>query len=164
MLLLLNNDVEVINRDWLECLLEYAVRPEVGGVGAKLYYPNGTIQHGGVVVGLGGIAGHSGVFLDSQNPGYLGRLLMAQNLSAVTAACLMTPRRAFEEVGGLDERFVLAFNDIDFCLKLRRHDYLIVWTPHAELYHFESLTRGPEDTPARSSRPPARPAYRAVNS
>jgi glycosyltransferase involved in cell wall biosynthesis len=152
MLLLLNNDMEIINRDWMEALLEYALRPDVGAVGAKLYYPNGTIQHGGVVLGLLGLAGHAGVRLVSHHPGYMRRLVMAHNLSAVTAACLMTPRDIYNEVGGLDERFILAFNDVDFCLKLRHQGYLIVWTPYAELYHFESLTRGLDDTPEKKKR------------
>ncbi|HWG44310.1 MAG TPA: glycosyltransferase family 2 protein [Gemmataceae bacterium] len=151
-LLFLNNDMEVINEDWLERLLEYALRGDVGAIGAKLYYPNGIIQHGGVVIGLGGIAGHCGLFLEGANAGYMARLLTVQNLSAVTGACLMTPRHAFEEVGGLDERFVLAFNDIDYCLRLRERGHLVVWTPYAELYHYESLTRGPEDTPEKQAR------------
>ncbi len=152
MLLFLNNDMEVINRDWLESLLEHAIRDEVGAVGAKLYYPNGAIQHGGVVIGLGGIAGHIGVAFPPNDSGYMRRLRMVHNLSAVTAACLMTPRTAYHKVGGLDERFILAFNDIDYCLKLRQQDYLVVWTPYAELYHFESLSRGFEDTPEKQAR------------
>ena len=152
MLLFLNNDMEVINRDWLESLLEHAVRNDVGAVGAKLYYPNGAIQHGGVVIGLGGIAGHIGVAFPPNDSGYMRRLQMVHNLSAVTAACLMTPRTAYHKVGGLDERFVLAFNDIDYCLKLRQQDYLVIWTPYSELYHFESLSRGFEDTPEKQAR------------
>lgn len=152
MLLLLNNDVEIINRDWLECLLEYAVRPDVGAVGAKLFYPNGSIQHGGVAVGLRGVAGHTGVLFENHSPGYMRRLGMVHNVSAVTGACLMTPRSVFHEVGGLDERLIVNFNDIDYCLKLRSRDYLIVWTPFAQLYHFESLSRGLEDTPEKQAR------------
>jgi glycosyltransferase involved in cell wall biosynthesis len=152
MLLLLNNDVEVINRDWLECLLEHALRAEVGAVGAKLYYPNGAIQHAGVTVGFGVIAGHCGRLLGGHSWGPMGLLDRAQNLSAVTGACLMARRTVYEEVGGLDERFVLDFNDIDFCLKLRQCGYVNVWTPYAKLYHYESLTRGSEDTPEKQDR------------
>jgi GT2 family glycosyltransferase len=150
--LLLNNDVEAINRDWMERMLEHALRSEVGAVGAKLYYPDRTIQHGGVILGLGGIAGHSHHWFPGPHPGYMGRLLFTQNLSAVTAACLMARRKALEEVGGFDERFVLAFNDVDLCMKIRRRGYLIVWTPFAELYHHESLTRGQDDSPEKHAR------------
>ena len=145
-LLLLNNDIEVITPDWIQEMLMYAQRSDVGAVGAKLYYPNDTLQHGGVIVGIGGIAGHFHVGKDKHYPGYLARLVLTQNYSAVTAACMLVRRSAFEEVGGLDPAYVVAFNDIDFCMKLRKAGYLIVWTPFAELYHYESRSRGQEDT------------------
>jgi glycosyltransferase involved in cell wall biosynthesis/SAM-dependent methyltransferase len=151
-LLFLNNDIEAINADWLERMLQYIQRPDVGAVGAKLYYPNDTIQHGGVVIGLGGVAGHAHEKTPGWHYGYFGRLIVTQNLSAVTAACLMTTRKIFDEVGGFDPRYVLAFNDVDFCAKIRRQGLLIVWTPSAELYHHESLTRGQEDTPDKLTR------------
>jgi GT2 family glycosyltransferase len=141
-LLLLNNDVEAINADWLERMLEHALRSEVGAVGAKLYYPNNTIQHAGVILGISGVASHSHPFHSRDSLGYGRRLTVTQNLSAVTGACLMLRKQVYEEVGGLDERLIIAFNDIDLCLKVRQRGYLIVWTPEAELYHHESVTRG----------------------
>jgi GT2 family glycosyltransferase len=151
-LLFLNNDVEVINADWLERMLEYALRPEVGIVGAKLYYPDNTVQHAGVVVGMGGIAGHPHLFAPRQSTGYGQRLVTIRNCSAVTAACLMTRQRVFQEVHGFDERFILVYNDVDLCLKVRKSGYSIIWTPFAELYHHESRTRGYEDTPQKQAR------------
>ncbi len=151
-LLFLNNDTEVINPDWLESMLEHLQWKEVGVVGAKLYYPDNTIQHAGVIVGLSGVAGHSHKYYPRDHPGYFGRLLCIQNLSAVTGACMMVKRRVFEEVGGFEERLPVAFNDVDFCLKVRQRGYLIVWTPFAELYHHESKTRGAEDTPSKQAR------------
>jgi GT2 family glycosyltransferase/SAM-dependent methyltransferase len=151
-LLFLNNDIEAINPDWLERMLEHALRPDVGAVGAKLYYPNDTIQHAGVILGLGGIAGHSHHWIGRAHTGYLGRLLYIQNVSAVTAACLMMRRAVFDEVGGFDERFPLAFNDVDLCVKVRRKGHHIIWTPYAELYHHESLTRGKDDAPDKRAR------------
>jgi GT2 family glycosyltransferase len=148
-LLFLNNDVEAINADWLERMLEHGFRPDVGAVGAKLYYADDTIQHGGVVLRLRGIAAHAHQGVPRQDPGYLDRLVVTQNFSAVTAACLLTRRHVFEEVGGFDERYALAFNDVDWCVKVRRRGYLIVWTPYAELYHYESKTRGSDDTPTK---------------
>ncbi|MBF0489410.1 MAG: glycosyltransferase family 2 protein [Candidatus Omnitrophica bacterium] len=145
-ILLLNNDTEAINPDWIENMLEYALRPDVGAVGAKLYYPDGTIQHGGVIIGLGGLAGHSHKNFSKDEGGYYGRLEIVQNLSAVTAACLMMRKSIFIEVGGFDETLAVAFNDVDLCLNMRNKGYLIVWTPYAKLYHFESKTRGYEDT------------------
>jgi GT2 family glycosyltransferase len=146
-LLFLNNDTEAINPDWLERMLEHALRPEVGAVGAKLYYPNDTVQHAGVVVGLGGIAGHSHKGFKRTSAGYTNRLWMVQNYSAVTAACVMMRRNVFQEAGGFDPGYSLAYNDVDLCMKLVRRGYLIVWTPWAELYHYESMTRGIADTP-----------------
>jgi O-antigen biosynthesis protein len=151
-LLFLNNDTEVINSDWLERMLEYILRSDVGIVGAKLYYSNDTIQHGGVILGIGGIAGHVHKYVSRQSFGYFGRLMQPQNLSAVTAACLMIKKDVFNEVQGFNQNFQLAFGDIDLCLKVRKKGYLVVWTPYAELYHYESRTRGYEDTLAKQNR------------
>jgi GT2 family glycosyltransferase len=151
-LLFLNNDIEAISPDWMKRMLEYAQRKDVGAVGAKLYYPDDTVQHGGVIIGLGGIAGHSHVRCPRNLYGYFGRLIIAQNLSAVTGACLMMRRRVFDDLGGFDERYALAFNDVDLCARIRRKGYLIVWTPFAELYHHESVTRGSDDTPEKLNR------------
>lgn len=143
-LLLLNNDTQVITMNWLEAMLMYAQRPDVGAVGAKLYYGDHTIQHAGIVLGLGAhrTAGHIHYKINHDNLGYMGRLCYAQNVSAVTGACLMVRRSLFEELGGLDESFKIALNDVDFCLRLRERGYLNVFTPFAELYHFESASRG----------------------
>lgn len=143
---LVNSDVEVISENWLEEMVGHALRPEVGAVGARLYYPDGRLQHGGVVLGIGGVAGHSHKYLPGDQQGYMGRAQVVQNVSAVTAACLLVRRETYEAVGGLDESLAVAFNDVDFCLRLRTRGLLNVWTPYAELYHHESLTRGPEDT------------------
>lgn len=151
-LLFLNNDVEALRPDWLRRLLEHALRPDVGAVGAKMYYPDDTIQHGGIILGVGGIAGHAHHLVRRGAPGYGRRLLVAQNLSAVTAACLMTRAELFRNVGGFDEQFELAFNDVDLCLRMRKNGYRIVWTPAAELYHHESLSRGRDDTPEKQAR------------
>jgi GT2 family glycosyltransferase len=151
-LLLLNNDIEAINPGWVERMLDHALRPEVGAVGAKLYFSDGTIQHAGVIIGVGPVAGHSHRFVAGDSPGYANRLAVVQNLSAVTAACLMVRNEVFHSMGGLDEEFPLALNDVDFCLRLRRAGYQIVWTPFAELYHHESRTRGRDDTPAKQAR------------
>lgn len=150
--LLLNNDMEIITPDWLQEMLMFAQRDDVGAVGAKLYYSNDTVQHGGVILGIGGVAGHSHKYFDKNNPGYFGRLVVAQDLSAVTAACMMMPKAVFEQVGGLDEGYKVAFNDVDLCMKIREAGYLIVYTPYAELYHYESLSRGSEDTPEKVER------------
>jgi len=145
-LCLLNDDTEVIAEDWLTEMVGHLLMPGVGAVGAKLFYPDGRIQHGGVIVGLGGVAGHSHRMSDRLAPGYCGRLLVAQNLSAVTAACMVVRREAWDEVGGLEEKnLAIAFNDVDFCLRLREAGWRIVWTPHAALYHHESVSRGPDD-------------------
>ncbi len=151
-ILLLNNDVEVINTDWLERMLMYAQRSDIGAVGAKLYYPDDTIQHAGVIVGLGGIAGHSHKYFPRTAPGYMCRACIAQNLSACTAACLMVRRDVYNEVNGLDEGYAVAFNDVDFCMKITNVGYRIVFTPYAELYHYESKSRGAEDTPEKQER------------
>lgn len=142
--LLLNNDTQVITFSWIEELLMYAQREDVGAVGAKLYYGNHTIQHAGVVIGMGahGTAGHSHYQHGYQDLGYMGRLCYAQNVSAVTGACLMVRKSLFEQAGGLDERFTISLNDVDFCLRLRELGKLNIFTPFAELYHFESESRG----------------------
>ncbi len=144
--LLCNNDLEVITGDWLERMLEHALRPEIGAVGAKLFYPNNTIQHAGVIVGLFGAAGHSQKFYDRESPGYYNRLITIQNYSAVTAACLMVRREVFEQAGGLDPAFKIEFGDVDFCLRILSLGYRNLWTPYAQLYHHESLTRGGYDS------------------
>ena len=151
-LLFLNNDTQVITPDWLERMLEHAIRPEIGAVGAKLYYPDGTIQHAGVIIGLKSIAGHCFLAFPANNAGYMGRLKIIQNLSAVTAACFMMRSEVFHEVGGFDESYELAFNDADLCLNIRQKNYLIVWTPYAELYHYESKTRGCDHAPEKQQR------------
>ncbi len=149
---LVNNDVEVISPDWLERMVQHAARPGVGAVGAMLYYPDDTIQHAGVVVGLGGVAGHAFAHAPRGAPGDHGRASLAHAVSAVTAACLLVRRDVYLEAGGLDESLQVAFNDIDFCLKLLDLGYRNVWTPFAELYHHESASRGAEDTPEKQRR------------
>lgn len=142
-LLLLNNDTEVISGEWLEAMLEHSQRPEVGVVGAQLLYADRRIQHAGVIIGLGGVAGHSHLMLAHGHPGYFARPRLIQNLSAVTFACAMTRRDVFERLGGLNETdLTVAFNDIDYCLRAREAGYLVVYTPYASLYHRESASRG----------------------
>jgi GT2 family glycosyltransferase len=150
---LVNNDVEVIGEEWLSEMVSLAVRKDIGCVGAKLYYPDETIQHAGVICSLGGVAGHSHRHFPRNHPGYCHRLQVTQNLSAVTGACLLVRRCVYEEVGGLDARnLAVALNDVDFCLRVREAGYRNVWTPYAELYHHESVTRGLDDTPEKSRR------------
>ncbi len=149
---LVNNDIEVISPGWMEEMVAHALRPDVGAVGAMLYYPDDTIQHAGVLVGLCGVAGHVGSRHPRGSEGYFGRLLLVQELSAVTAACLLVRRSVYEEVGGLDERLRVAFNDVDLCLRIREKGYRNVWTPFAELYHHESASRGLEDNPVKQAR------------
>ena len=151
-ILLLNNDIQVITPDWMEQMLMFAQRKDVGAAGAMLYYPDDTIQHAGVILGIGGVAGHSHKYFKRGDYGYASRLTIAQNLSAVTAACCLIPRRVWEQVRGLDEGYAVAFNDVDLCLRIREAGYLIVWTPYAELYHFESKSRGYEDTAEKRTR------------
>ncbi len=145
--LLLNNDMKIITREWMEELLMYAQRPDVAAVGGKLYYADNSIQHAGIVIGLGAhrAAGHTHYKDDKMHLGYMGRLCYAQDVTAVTGACLLVERKQYEEVGGLDETFSVAFNDVDFCLKLRKAGYLNVFTPFCELFHYESKTRGMEE-------------------
>lgn len=151
-LLLLNNDTELISPDGIEDMLGYCMREDVGIVGAKLCYPDDTIQHAGVVLGFGGMAGHTFIGASRFDLGYMGRMICAQDYSAVTAACLMTKKEIYERVGGLTEAFEVAFNDIDYCLKVRELGKLVVYDPYAELYHYESKSRGLEDTPEKIER------------
>ena len=149
-LCLLNDDTEVISEDWLDEMVSQLLMPGVGAVGAKLYYPDGRIQHGGVIVGIGSVAGHAHRMSDRLSPGYCGRLLVAQNFSAVTGACMVVRRPVWDQVGGLDEEHLaIAFNDVDFGLRLRQAGWRVVWTPHATLYHHESVSRGTETAAAR---------------
>lgn len=152
--LLLNNDTQVITVNWMEELLMYAQRQDVGAVGGKLYYGDKTIQHAGVVIGLGAhrTAGHTHYRQKRENLGYMGRLCYAQDVSAVTGACLMVKKALYEEAGGLDEGFAVSLNDVDFCLKLREMGYLNVFTPFAELYHYESISRGLDTDGAKAAR------------
>lgn len=145
-LLLLNNDVEVITTDWLEELTANCQRKDVGIVGARLYYPDDTIQHAGIVIGIGGVAGALFVGMPRMFTGYLHKAAIQQDLSAVTAACMMVKRSVYEELGGLEEELKVAFNDVDFCLRARGKGYLVVYDPNVELYHFESKSRGTEDS------------------
>lgn len=145
-LLLLNNDVEVITTDWLEELTANCQRKDVGIVGARLYYPDDTIQHAGIVIGIGGVAGALFVGMPRMFTGYLHKAAIQQDLSAVTAACMMVKRSVYEELGGLEEELKVAFNDVDFCLRAREKGYLVVYDPNVELYHFESKSRGMEDS------------------
>ena len=150
---LLNNDIEVITDSWLEEMVSLAIQPGVGAIGAKLLYPNQTMQHGGVITGLLGVAGHAHRHLDRHHGGYFGRAALLQSLSAVTAACMLIRRSIFMDVGGLNETdLAIAFNDIDFCLRVREAGYRNIWTPFAELYHHESASRGYEDTPEKQAR------------
>ena len=151
-ILCLNNDVTVITPDWLERMIGQCQRKEVGIVGVKLYYPDDTIQHAGVIIGIGGVAGAMFVGMARERSGYLRKAILQQDLSAVTAACMMVDRKAWEAAGGFNEDLAVAFNDIDFCLKVRREGYLVVYEPNVELYHYESKSRGYEDTPEKQKR------------
>lgn len=153
LLLLLNNDVDVIRADWIREMVSHALRPEIGCVGAKLYYDDDTIQHAGVVIGLGGVAGHAHRFFPRDSRGYMDRLVCVQNFSAVTAACLMVRKAVFQSVGGFEvESLKVAFNDVDFCLKVGKLGLRNLWTPYAELYHYESKSRGHDVTPEKRVR------------
>lgn len=149
---LLNNDIEVITPEWMEIMLGYCQRADVGIVGAKLYYPDDTIQHAGVVIGVGGFAGHILTQTQREDTGYFGRLQAVQDVSAVTAACLMIRKDIFEQVQGLDEKFEVALNDVDLCLKVRAMNKLVVFHPGVEMYHYESKSRGSETSPEKHER------------
>jgi len=151
-LCLLNDDIEVVTPDWMEEMVSFVMKPDVGAVGARLWYPDGTLQHGGVIIGIGGVAGHAHLRLPKGSPGYFFRAVVQQELSAVTGACLMVRRAVFEKVGGLDEQIAVAFNDVDLCLRLRAAGYRNIWTPFAELIHHESVSRGREDNPEKMAR------------
>lgn len=152
-LCLLNNDIEIIEKDWLRIMVSLAIRPETGAVGAKLLYPDRRIQHAGVILGLGGVAGHAYLLKDENYPGQMGRALLTQNYSAVTAACMVVEKTKYEQVGGLNEdELKIAFNDIDFCIRLLQAGYRNVWTPDAKLIHYESVSRGYEDTIEKQKR------------
>ena len=152
-LVLLNNDIEIISPNWLETLLQHAQQEHVGAVGAKLYYTDNTIQHAGVITGINLVAGHAHKRFPGNHPGYFSRLQIIHNVSAVTAACLMIQKQKYLQVGGLDEKnLAIAFNDVDFCLRLREKGYFHVFTPYCEAYHHESASRGLETTPAKMRR------------
>ncbi len=152
-ILLLNNDIEIISPEWIESMLEFSQREDVGVVGSKLYYPNDTIQHAGVAIGVLILAGHSFRHLARDTPGYMGRESVIQNISAVTAACLMVKKTIFDSMNGLNENDLkIAFNDIDFCLRIQEQGYLNVFTPYCEAYHYESVSRGKDDDPEKVAR------------
>lgn len=149
-LALVNNDIEVLSSNWLDEMVSQAMRPGVGCVGAKLYYPDGTLQHGGVILGIGGVAGHAHQFASKDDVGYFNRLRIVHNVSAVTGATLVVRKSVYQAVGGMDAaNLAVAFNDVDFCLRVLTAGYRNVWTPYAELIHHESKTRGSNDTSAK---------------
>jgi GT2 family glycosyltransferase len=152
LLLFLNNDVEAQSREWLDHLINWALMPGVAAVGAKLSYRDGTLQHAGVAAGVRGVAGHLAQFLPASAAGYMNRLHVPHNVSAVTGACLLMSRRIFESIGGFDERFELSYGDVDLCLRATEAGYRNVWTPDAALIHHESRTRGEDDTRAKRQR------------
>ena len=152
-LLFLNNDVSVIERAWLKEMVVHAVKPGVGAVGARLLYPDDTVQHAGVVLGIGGVAGHVHCHVSRDEPGYFGRLKLTQEISCVTAACMAVPKAVFAKVGGFDEEnLAVAFNDVDLCIRIREAGFRIIWTPYAELYHAESKSRGSDLSPTKIDR------------
>ncbi|KAB2930663.1 MAG: glycosyltransferase family 2 protein [Candidatus Contendobacter sp.] len=149
----LNNDIEVINNDWLNEMTSHALRPEIGAVGARLWYKDDTLQHGGVILGIGGVANHAHKGIAKGDPGYFGRAVLVQNFSAVTGACLILRKDCFVAVGGFnEEKLAVTFNDVDLCLKLIKSGFRIIWTPYAELYHYESASRGYDNTLAKITR------------
>jgi GT2 family glycosyltransferase len=150
--LLLNNDIEIITPNWIEEMLMYVQRDDVGAAGAMLYYPDDTVQHAGVILGFGGIAEHAHKNIPRGAPGYMGRATLIQNMSAVTAASMMVKTSVFNEINGFEEKLAVAFNDVDLCMKIREAGYLIVFTPYAEAYHHESKSRGSDDTPEKKAR------------
>jgi len=152
-IVLMNNDIEIISANWLTDMVAQTARSSIGCVGAKLYYPNGTLQHAGVIGGLGGVAGHSHKHFAGDHSGYFKRLKVTQNLIAVTAACLAVRKSVFNQVGGLNETdLTVAFNDVDFCLKVWKAGYRNLWSPYIEMIHHESVSRGAEDTPEKQAR------------
>ncbi len=156
---LINNDIDVIDPDWLSEMVSLALLPDAGAVGARLLYEDGRIQHGGVILGVGGVAGHFNRLLPREEFGYFGRCKMRSTVSAVTGACLIVRKSVFEEVGGLDEvNLTVAFNDVDLCLRIKAKGYRNIWTP-TELYHLESASRGPDTTPETAPRFGAEVAY-----
>ena len=148
----LNNDTELVTPNWLEEMLGFAQREDVGAVGVKLFYPDKTIQHAGIVIGIGGVAGHVFKNIPHKMHGYFSKESMVQDMSAVTAACIMTKKSIYEEVDYMDEGFKVAFNDVDFCLKIRQTGKLIVYNPYVQFLHYESKSRGFEDTPEKQKR------------
>ncbi|MEW7991956.1 MAG: glycosyltransferase [Candidatus Thiodiazotropha sp.] len=149
----MNDDIEIISEDWLGEMVSHALRPEIGAVGAKLWYPDGRLQHGGVVLGLGGVAGHAMKYSSSADKGYMGRSVLIQNYTAVTAACLLLRRQVFDAVSGFDsDNLAVAFNDVDLCIRIYQKGYYNLWTPYAEMNHHESASRGAEDTPDKQRR------------
>ncbi len=151
-LLLLNNDTEVITPNWLEEMVMYAQQKRVGCVGAKLLYPDDTVQHAGIGFGIGGVAGHLHKYFPAASDGYMGRLNYVQDVYGDTAACLLIRREIYDEMNGLDESYAVAFNDVDFCVRVREAGYTNVFTPFAQLYHYESKSRGTEDNPEKQKR------------
>ncbi|OIQ25375.1 glycosyltransferase family 2 protein [uncultured Vibrio sp.] len=159
-IVLLNNDIEVISANWLDEMVRQVSRKEIGCVGAMLYYPDNTIQHAGVVLGLGRCAGHSHKHYQRGDCGYMNRLKVVQNYSAVTAACLGVRKSVYQQVRGLNEQdLTVAFNDVDFCIKVRNAGYRNLWSPYIEMFHHESISRGAEDTPEKKKRAKAEIAY-----
>ena len=149
----LNNDLEMITEEWLTEMVRHVMQPKNGVIGARLWFPNNLLQHGGVILGIGGVAGHAHKGMPRSHFGYFNRAILAQNFSAVTAACVLVRRDVFEKVGGFDEEsLAIAFNDVDLCLKIREAGYLNVWTPYAEAYHYESMSRGYEHSPEKFAR------------
>ena len=151
-LCLMNNDIEILTPDWLEEMVSFASRDGIGCVGARLWYPDGRLQHAGCILGVGGVAGHAHKYLPRGHGGYFGRALVHQSFSAVTAACLVLRREIYQQVGGMEEQLGVAFNDVDLCLKVRAAGYRNVWTPYAEMVHHESATRGDDNAPEKLAR------------
>lgn len=149
---LMNNDIEILSAGWMAEMLSFACQPDIGCVGARLWFPDGRLQHAGVITGLGGLAGHPNKYFPKGYAGYFGRAVLAQSLSAVTAACLMVRRTVWQTVQGLDESLAVAFNDVDFCLRVQAAGYRNIWTPYAEMIHHESASRGNETTPEKRAR------------
>ena len=152
-LCLMNNDIEIITPNWLEEMLSFAALPDVGAVGTRLWYPNDQgLQHGGVIIGMGGVAGHAHSKSPKGHAGYFGRIALHHRLLAVTAACLLIRKSHYEKVGGLDEKLAVAFNDVDFCLRLHQAGFACIYTPFAEMVHHESASRGDDLTGERHQR------------